>query len=273
MQITGGHVCKLQTLNDILHRMEAHQSKKSPTFRPLAVANAFSTSHGSRSVDCAMCSNCKQERQSFGYRVAHHLWRGLIRNYLASFHRLKVQGRENVPQDPPYILVGNHASHLDALVLASVLPSRMWDHIYPLAAKDTCFEPPSRAAFLACVVNALPIDRRKTGHKSLLELRRRLGEEPCVYIVFPEGTRTRTGQMAHFKGGIGFLVAETKIPVVPCFVQGAYEALPPNCHCPRLRPITLRIGSPLMFSEVRHNRRGWREVARQSEAAVRRLSP
>jgi 1-acyl-sn-glycerol-3-phosphate acyltransferase len=130
-----------------------------------------------------------------------------------------------------------------------------------------------RAAFVACVVNALPIDRRRWGRHGLRQLRQRLLGDACVYVLFPEGTRSRTGRMGRFKGGLGMLVAETAIPVVPCFLDGTFEALPPHRHWPRCGKITLRIGAPLTFPGVRNDRAGWQEVARVTEAAVRRLDP
>jgi 1-acyl-sn-glycerol-3-phosphate acyltransferase len=206
-------------------------------------------------------------------RAAHHFWCALVRAYLGACHRLKVRGRQHIPARPPYVLAANHLSHLDALVLASALPGRLWDRVYPVAAEDTCFEPPVRAAFVACVVNALPIDRRRWGLHGLRELRQRLQAEACVYILFPEGTRSRTGRMGPFKGGLGMLVAGTDVPVVPCFLDGTFEALPPHRSWPRCGPITLCIGEPFTFPRLRNDRAGWEEVARATEAAVRRLRP
>jgi len=204
-------------------------------------------------------------------RSAHWLWCAGVRAYLAVCHHLAVRGRRHLPAEPPYVLAANHLSHLDALVLASALPDCLRDRAFPIAAEDTCFEPEVRAAFVACVVNALPIDRRKWGLHGLRELRRRLLDESCVYIIFPEGTRSRTGQMGAFKGGVGMLVAGTPIPVVPCHLSGTFQALPPHRHWPRFVRITLRVGEPLTFPHVRNDRAGWDEVARVTEAAVRRL--
>jgi 1-acyl-sn-glycerol-3-phosphate acyltransferase len=190
--------------------------------------------------------------------AAHHLWCALVRVYLAACHQLKIHGRDYLPYEPPYILAANHLSHLDALILAAALPYRLRDRVFPLAAEDTCFEPPVRAAFIARVVNGLPIERRKWGPHGLRQLRQRLLEESCVYILFLEGTRSRTGQMGPFKGGIGMLVAGTGVPVIPCYLDGTFQALPPHRHWPRCHKIILRMGAPLLFSEVPNTRAGWR---------------
>jgi 1-acyl-sn-glycerol-3-phosphate acyltransferase len=204
--------------------------------------------------------------------AGHVLWWALVRAYLRVAHRLEVHGHKNIPSAPPFVLVANHASHLDALVLASPLPVRLRDRIFPIAAGDTFFDTPMMALFSATTLNALPIWRRKSSPHTLYELRERLLEEPCAYILFPEGTRSRDGSLAAFKPGLGCLVAETQVPVVPCYLEGTYQALPPNRRFPRFHKIRLRIGEPVVFSSRPNNRPGWEEIARQCEAAVRGLA-
>src|SRR5262245_9485206 len=101
---------------------------------------------------------------------------------MATWHRLKVRGRRYLPRRPPFVLAANHQRHLDALVLASPLPWRLRDHIFPIAAGDVFFETPAMSAFSAFFLNALPMWRKKCGPHALLQLRQRLVEEPCAYI-------------------------------------------------------------------------------------------
>jgi 1-acyl-sn-glycerol-3-phosphate acyltransferase len=203
--------------------------------------------------------------------LAHGARWALVRGYLAVYHRLQITGREHLPQKAPFILIGNHASHLDAMVLSAPLQWRVQDRVYPLAAGDVFFESPAMAVFSASVLNAFPVWRGKAGPHALEEMRARLIEEPCIYILFPEGARSRDGKMMSFKGGLGRLVAGTEVPVVPCYLDGTFQALPPNCRCPRPGKITLRIGEPLVFSSVKDDGQGWKEISRQCEAVVHRL--
>ena len=69
-------------------------------------------------------------------RAAHRCWCALVRAYLGAYHWLEVRGRQHIPARPPYVLVANHLNHLDALVLASALPGRLWDRVFPVAAED-----------------------------------------------------------------------------------------------------------------------------------------
>jgi hypothetical protein len=80
----------------------------------------------------------------------------------------------------------------------------------------------------------------------------------CIYILFPEGARTRDGAMLPFKPGVGMKVAGTEVPVVPCYLSGTFEVFPANRVLPRLLPITLRIGTPLTFAEAPNSADGWR---------------
>jgi 1-acyl-sn-glycerol-3-phosphate acyltransferase len=169
-------------------------------------------------------------------------------------------------------MVANHSSHLDVLVLATALPLRLRNCVFPLAAGDTFFETPAVAAFAASMMNALPLWRKNCGHHAIDALRDRLIREPCGYILFPEGTRSRSGNMGSFRHGIGMLVAGTDVPVIPCHLQGTFEAMPPKANLPRRARIVLRIGIPSRFAGVLNERSGWQTIAQSLEQSVRDLS-
>lgn len=200
--------------------------------------------------------------------VFHLAWWTFVRSYMAVWHRLTIHGRENIPAEPPFILVANHSSHLDALVLASPLPWRLRDHIFPIAAGDVFFETPLVASFAAGMLNALPMWRKKCGPHDLQALRQRLVDDACAYVLFPEGKRSRDGKMAPFKAGLGVLVAGTPVPVIPCYLEGCYEALHADTKWPRPRHITVHIGKPLVFSDIPNDREGWLHIAAATEAEV-----
>ncbi len=203
--------------------------------------------------------------------LIHIAWWTFIRCYLRLFHRLKVRGAENLPREAPFILVANHASHLDVLALAAPCPARLRDRLFPIAAGDTFFEKVPIAAFAAYALNALPLWRKHCDPRDLEELRRRLVDERCAYVLFPEGTRTRSGEMGRFKRGIGALVASTPVPVVPCHLAGAFQAFPSHRRFPRPGKLTLTVGPPLRFPALANDKDGWTEVAAKVEAEVRRL--
>ncbi len=199
---------------------------------------------------------------------AHLAWSAALRVHFALWHRIRIEGREHLPAEPPYVVAANHGSHLDALALASALPWRMNDRVFPLAAGDVFFAAPLPAGFAAFVMNALPLWRRNCGAHAMETLRARIVEERCVYILFPEGTRSRTGEPGRFKAGIGMLVAGTPVPVVPCRIEGAFRALPPGAVLPRPRKVVLRFGPPLSFGDLAPDREGWSRAAARVEEAV-----
>src|SRR5260370_24921292 len=136
----------------------------------------------------------EQRRLSLGREVGWEsaiscfLWRSITRLYLAIAHRLKIRGRENLPTRPPFVLVANHASHLDAIILGAILPLRFVGAAFPIAAGDTFFTKLPSSLFATAFMNALPVWRKNCGAHYLEDLRERLLKGSSVYILFPEGT-------------------------------------------------------------------------------------
>lgn len=180
----------------------------------------------------------------YGLRSAVAL---MLRGWLRLYHRFTIAGIENLPADGSFVLVANHASHLDTLCLLSALPLRKLHRAFPAAAKDYFFVSVPRLAMAAIVVNALPFGRQSQIRQSLDLCRQLLANPGNILILFPEGSRTTTGRMGEFRPGIGLLVAGTDIPVVPCHLNGAFHAWPKGKMLPRPRSIHLQIGAPLRF--------------------------
>jgi 1-acyl-sn-glycerol-3-phosphate acyltransferase len=211
-------------------------------------------------------------RESGLFSTAGHLvWRLSTQAFFKLYHRLGVDDGHSIPLEPPFVMIANHTSHLDALVLAAVLPWRLCDCVFPVAAGDVFFNTPAVSLFAATMLNALPMWRRNCGSHALAELRKRLVEEPCGLILFPEGTRSRDGSLQPFKAGLGMLIAGTAVPVIPCHLSGAFQAFPPAARWPRPRKIRLKVGRPLVFASVPNAREGWEHVTIQAHEAVRQL--
>ncbi len=197
-------------------------------------------------------------------------WSG-VRLFLGLVNRLEVRGVRHLPSSGPVVLVANHASHLDALVLACAVPLSLRDRLFPLAAGDVFFESPAVAAFAAHLLNALPVWRRNAGRHGLKELRQRLVEEQAVYLLFPEGARSRDGRMLPFKPGVGMMVAGTPAQVVPCYLHGTFEAFPAGRRWPRPVKVRVVLGPPRCFADVSNDREGWERITSVLEEDVKRL--
>jgi 1-acyl-sn-glycerol-3-phosphate acyltransferase len=202
---------------------------------------------------------------------AHHACFSLLRSYFAVAHRLTIVGREKLPPHGPFVLAANHCSHLDALILGVALTPRHRERAFPIAAGDIFFQSNVTSTFSAIMLNALPMWRKNCGPHALSDLRRKLHEERAIFIIFPEGGRSRSGSMMPFKHGLGMLVAETNVPVVPCGLVGTFRALPPHGNLPRPVAIKLLIGEALEFVSTTNDRAGWSQIAQSVESRVRDL--
>ena len=205
-----------------------------------------------------------------------HLLRSLaslfLRGWLKLYHRLEIAGRENLPARGSYVLVANHASHLDALCLLSAVPLHKVQRTFPAAAKDYFFGHLPATVASATFLNALPFDRKADSAGSLDACRRLLAHPGNVLILFPEGTRSSSGELGRFRSGIGRLLAGTDIPVLPCYLDGASKAWPKGRLLPLPRKLRLTLGPPRSYPETATDREGCQSVAADLQAAVQRLA-
>jgi 1-acyl-sn-glycerol-3-phosphate acyltransferase len=206
----------------------------------------------------------------YGARLSAAL---LIRGWLRTYHRLAISGRENLPGTGSFVMIANHASHLDILCLLAALPYSSLHRAFPAAAQDYFFVRPTRLLFAAVVVNALPFERHASPRRSLSLCRQLLDNPGNILIIFPEGTRSATGEMGEFKPGVGLLVAGTSFPVVPCYLDGAGRAWPKGTLVPRPRKVSLRIGPPRQFAHLDRGKESALRIAAELREAVVALGP
>lgn len=193
--------------------------------------------------------------------------------YMKIVHRLRIRGLEYLPKAAPFVLVSNHASHLDTVALVSAIPAKLRSHSYPIAAGDHFFHTKRHTFFAAMFLNALPMWRRQAVGHALNDLRAKLLTSETIFILFPEGTRSRNGTMGAFKPGIGKLVSETQIPVIPVYVDGTFNAFPAGAKLPRPARVSLTFGPALSFETTPNTRDGWRAAGETLRNAVAALHP
>jgi len=197
-----------------------------------------------------------------------------IRAALRAYCRFDIVGRENLPTDESsFVMVANHASHIDAPCLLSALPLARLNRAYPAAAKDYFFRSPSTTALAATLINALPFDRAGGVRHSMAVCRELLRRDGNVLIVFPEGTRSTDGSIGPFRRGVGDLVAGTHVPVVPCYLDGAGAAWPKGAVLARPRRVRLVIGSPRTYNAYEPCKASARAIGDDLRRAVLALAP
>ena len=168
----------------------------------------------------------------------------IIRGLLRIYNHFEVIGHENLRTNRSLVIVANHCSHIDTLCLLAALPLRKLHSAFPAAASDYFFQSVPRLWAAAILVNALPFARQARVRQSLSLCRELLADPGTILVIFPEGTRSTTGEVAGFKSGIGALVAGRDVEVAPCFIEGSFRAWPKGKRFPRPRKIRLVIGSP-----------------------------
>ena len=197
--------------------------------------------------------------QPFLYRSTRLWMLGLLK----LFNRLETRGVEHVPASGGCLLAANHASFVDPPALGCAIPHR----VVRFMARDTLFKKGFWGWYIRGLA-AVPISRDRGDVGALKRCIQTLRRGDCVGF-FPEGTRTRDGQMAPFKGGIGFLIMNAGVPVVPCYIEGSYEALPRGVLLPRPRKIIVHFGRPILPEEYQQFGKG-REAYDQIAALVTR---
>lgn len=171
------------------------------------------------------------------------------RSFFSIYCPVSVIGRENLPKTS-YILCSNHSSHLDApaLVIASGLP---FEKFGIMAAKDYFFNPQKRQRWISSLFQILPIDRKATPEsiaKSISLCREFCSQNERNLIIFPEGTRSLTGEIQRFKKGAALLACELNLPLVPAYIENTFIALPKGKAFPRPKKIQIIIGKPIETS-------------------------
>jgi 1-acyl-sn-glycerol-3-phosphate acyltransferase len=196
----------------------------------------------------------------------------IVRAWLHIYDRLTIVGRHNLPTVGSFILVANHASHLDTLCLLSALPVRRLHQTFPVAASEYFCVNPLLFYLAKLIVNVLPFDRQFACGYSLSICAQLLRENPgTILIFFPEGTRTSGFEPGEFKPGVALLAAGRDIPVVPCHLAGTHAALPKGAWLPRPRAVRLTIGAPRVYAHLPATKESRKHICRELREAVMSL--
>jgi long-chain acyl-CoA synthetase len=161
--------------------------------------------------------------------------------------RLSADGTSNLPARGPFIVVPNHASYLDPLAIGAALPRRQLENTYWAGYVGVMYAGPlSRLTSQAMRVFPVNPDRGlNSGIRMAVELLR----QGNIVVWFPEGRRSPTGELQPFLAGVGRVLGECAVPVIPAAIKGSFEAWPKHHRLPRRKKISVRFGSPIPLGE------------------------
>ena len=164
--------------------------------------------------------------------------RALCSGILSPIYQFKVIGKENFPTDGGVLLCSNHISNLDPPTVGIAAPRQVH-----FMAKEELFSAPVLGKILP-LINAFPVKRGMSDREAL---RKGLGvlKEGKVLGLFPEGTRSETGELGKGLAGAGFFALRSKAQIVPCAVIGPYKPFK------RLKVV---FGKPIEFDVYRKNK-------------------
>ncbi|OQX00745.1 hypothetical protein BWK69_00830 [Candidatus Parcubacteria bacterium A4] len=161
----------------------------------------------------------------------------------------EVKGLENIPKKENFILMANHQSHMDEMVAGYVCVPRAFHFIgqvdsYSGLTKVLLY-------FLYFIAGVIHLNRKseESKKKSLEESINYLKKGHCL-IIYPEGTRTRTGEIGEGRWGTAKLYLRTGVPILPVGIKGTHELMPPKSGKIKIRrSVYLNIGQPLVFEK------------------------
>jgi glycerol-3-phosphate dehydrogenase (NAD(P)+) len=183
----------------------------------------------------------RRARERGVHPIVYWVVRAILQPAMQLYFRVSRVGREHVPAEGGVILAANHRSFLDPFVIGTCVRRPVY-----FVAKRELFD----NRLIGWILNALgafPIRRGESDAESM-ETARQILARGDVIVIFPEGTRIRTGALAKPKRGVGRLALESGVPVVPVAVQGSERAR----RGWRIRPakVKVRLGRPLTFPRV-----------------------
>ena len=220
-------IAKIQTVGDVTEIVKKLQSES--VYSP---------------IDEEVSAQIEQSETSRLSAILAGLFRFGVRGIYRHYFSIRCGGLENLPREQPYIIAPNHSSHLDTLAIMTVLGSES-KRLRVLAAKDYWFSTRFKSWFSGELLKFVPFDRHANFLQGLRISQEVLKQNECL-LIYPEGTRSVTGELQPFKPGLGLLAYETGSPIIPAYIDGTYRALPKGKNFPRKSRVQVTFGKPIM---------------------------
>jgi 1-acyl-sn-glycerol-3-phosphate acyltransferase len=179
---------------------------------------------------------------------------------LRLYTRRRTTGRRELTRlKAPVILVANHVSHLDTPMILAALPRRMRKRTVVAAATDYFYRNRLIASAVSLIFNTVPLDRKGGGlEKESAGHLDGLIDKGWNLLMFPEGTRSRSGGTGRLRRGAAVLAARHHVSIIPVRITGTREAMPPGRYWPtrtrsrngnKRHAVSISFGDPIAPSE------------------------
>jgi 1-acyl-sn-glycerol-3-phosphate acyltransferase len=198
------------------------------------------------------------------YNFVYWLGKIIVKLGFLLFSRLEVRNEKNVPRQGGVLLVANHISHLDPPVVGITCARK----VYFLAKKELF-----KNGLIGWFMNSsgqIKVDRGK-GLEAVEAAVNTLKAGKCI-CIFPEGTRSRTGQMQQPHTGIVVIASKINVPIVPILVEGTYQMLPPKAKFPKFfSRIRLTYGESFYLTEEQMDLSSKDKMRETAEAIMEKI--
>lgn len=156
--------------------------------------------------------------------------------------KTQIEGESNVPQHVNFIVAPNHTSHIDTGLVKRALGKEVAEQTVAVAAADYWFDTKYKRAYMNNFTTLVPIERTGSLRQSLRHVTQILNDGYNA-LIFPEGGRQESGQIAEFKPIIGYLALNQKIGILPIYIWGTYDAFPKGMVIPKSSSIGAKVGA------------------------------
>ncbi|MDP9752092.1 lysophospholipid acyltransferase family protein [Thermoanaerobacter pentosaceus] len=163
----------------------------------------------------------------------------IVRTIIKVIFKIEIKGLENIPKKGPVIICSNHISFLDPPVIGALLNRRIY-----FMAKEELFKNPFLKLLLGTGLGAFPV-KRGTADLSAIKTALTYLKKGKAIGIFPEGTRSKTGQLQKAEPGVAMLAIKGNAPVVPIAIKGRYGLF---------SKIIINIGKPMNFDKYANSR-------------------
>jgi len=202
--------------------------------------------------------NKKAYRVSFGLRLRRAILRSIARFLFHILGRVKVTGLENIPRGTSYVVAANHVSIYDPPLILCFWP----EMLEAIGAVDV-FDKPIQGELLK-LYETIPVHRGEYD-RELIEKMLAILRSGHRLMIAPEGGRSHVTAMRRAKPGIGYILDEARVPVVPIGIVGATDDFLKNGLKGKRPPLEMRVGKPIMLPPI-EGRGEERRAARQRNA-------